>query len=77
MGRVFKSKLNFVFAMEKGKGYKHDYGSSEKQRVIGRKGAFDWTISKIIRNNIYVSHLLFLHVQVLDEDGVLRERAGF
>jgi hypothetical protein len=43
------------------KGYPHP--------SISSKGAFDWTVSKIIRNNVSAFHLLFLHVQVPDEDG--------
>ncbi|KAI5665520.1 hypothetical protein M9H77_15373 [Catharanthus roseus] len=43
------------------KGYPHT--------SISSKGAFDWTLKKIIRSNISGFKLLFLHVQVPDEDG--------
>jgi hypothetical protein len=36
---------------------------------ISSKGAFEWTINKIVRNNVSGFNLLFLHVQVPDEDG--------
>ncbi|GAU16242.1 hypothetical protein TSUD_298740 [Trifolium subterraneum] len=36
---------------------------------ISSKGAFEWTINKIVRNNVSAFNLLFLHVQVPDEDG--------
>ncbi|KAL1819486.1 hypothetical protein ACET3Z_014355 [Daucus carota] len=36
---------------------------------ISSKGAFEWTLNKIIRNNFSGFKLLFLHVQVPDEDG--------
>ncbi|XP_047968580.1 universal stress protein A-like protein [Salvia hispanica] len=43
------------------KGYPHASISSRK--------AFDWTLSKIVRTNTSGFKLLFLHVQVPDEDG--------
>ncbi|KAK4417778.1 Universal stress protein A-like protein [Sesamum alatum] len=43
------------------KGYPH--------ASISSKGAFDWTVKKIIRSNTSGFKLLFLHVQVPDEDG--------
>ncbi|EEF37672.1 hypothetical protein RCOM_1095450 [Ricinus communis] len=43
------------------KGYPHP--------SISSKGAFDWTLSKIVRSNTSAFKLLFLHVQVPDEDG--------
>ncbi|XP_054821692.1 universal stress protein A-like protein [Prosopis cineraria] len=36
---------------------------------ISSRGAFEWTINKIIRSNTAGFKLLFLHVQVPDEDG--------
>lgn len=33
-------------------------------------GAFDWTLNKIVRSNTSGFKLLFLHVQVPDEDGM-------
>ncbi|XP_030953927.1 universal stress protein A-like protein [Quercus robur] len=36
---------------------------------ISSRGAFDWTIQKIVRHNTSAFKLLFLHVQVPDEDG--------
>ncbi|KAI9078080.1 hypothetical protein K1719_040005 [Acacia pycnantha] len=36
---------------------------------ISSKGAFEWTINKIVRSNTTGFKLLFLHVQVPDEDG--------
>ncbi|KAK3011275.1 hypothetical protein RJ639_012020 [Escallonia herrerae] len=36
---------------------------------ISSKGAFEWTLRKIIRSNTSGFKLLFLHVQVPDEDG--------
>ncbi|KAL6954762.1 hypothetical protein U1Q18_051708 [Sarracenia purpurea var. burkii] len=36
---------------------------------ISSKGAFEWTLKKIVRSNTSAFKLLFLHVQVLDEDG--------
>ncbi|XP_028772279.1 universal stress protein A-like protein [Neltuma alba] len=36
---------------------------------ISSRGAFEWTINKIIRSNTTGFKLLFLHVQVPDEDG--------
>ncbi|CAK9162795.1 unnamed protein product [Ilex paraguariensis] len=36
---------------------------------ISSKGAFEWTVEKIIRSNTRDFKLLFLHVQVPDEDG--------
>lgn len=45
------------------KGYPHP--------SISSKGAFEWTINKIVRNNVSAFNLLFLHVQVPDEDGSL------
>ncbi|RDX62610.1 Universal stress protein A-like protein [Mucuna pruriens] len=36
---------------------------------ISSKGAFEWTINKIVRTNVSAFNLLFLHVQVPDEDG--------
>lgn len=38
---------------------------------ISSKGAFEWTIKKIVRNNVSAFNLLFIHVQVPDEDGSL------
>ncbi|XP_052195702.1 universal stress protein A-like protein [Diospyros lotus] len=43
------------------KGYPH--------ASISSRGAFDWTLKKIVRNNPSGFKLLFLHVQVPDEDG--------
>ncbi|KAK4750546.1 hypothetical protein SAY87_004028 [Trapa incisa] len=43
------------------KGYPH--------ASISSRGAFDWTLQKIVRFNISGFKLLFLHVQVPDEDG--------
>ena len=43
------------------KGYPHP--------SISSKGAFEWTIKKIVRHNVASFNLLFLHVQVPDEDG--------
>ncbi|XP_050220761.1 universal stress protein A-like protein [Mercurialis annua] len=43
------------------KGYPHP--------SISSRGAFDWTLSKIVRSNTSAFKLLFLHVQVPDEDG--------
>ncbi|KAL4653439.1 universal stress protein A-like protein isoform X1 [Castanea sativa] len=43
------------------KGYPH--------ASISSRGAFDWTIQKIVRYNTSAFKLLFLHVQVPDEDG--------
>ncbi|KAJ9562392.1 hypothetical protein OSB04_007552 [Centaurea solstitialis] len=43
------------------KGYPH--------ASISSKSAFEWTLNKIIRNNTSAFKLLFLHVQVPDEDG--------
>lgn len=45
------------------KGYPHP--------SISSKGAFEWTLKKIIRSNTSGFKLLFLHVQVPDEDGSL------
>jgi hypothetical protein len=45
------------------KGYPHP--------SISSKGAFDWTVQKIVRSNVSAFNLLFLHVQVPDEDGSL------
>ncbi|KAK4781843.1 hypothetical protein SAY86_015945 [Trapa natans] len=42
------------------KGYPH--------ASISSRGAFDWTLQKIVRSNISGFKLLFLHVQVPDED---------
>ncbi|KAJ4961949.1 hypothetical protein NE237_021859 [Protea cynaroides] len=36
---------------------------------ISSRGAFIWTLQKIVRSNISGFKLLFLHVQVPDEDG--------
>lgn len=36
---------------------------------ISSKGAFEWTINKIVRSNTSYFKLLLLHVQVPDEDG--------
>lgn len=38
---------------------------------ISSKGAFEWTLNKIVRSNTSGFKLLFLHVQVPDEDGLL------
>ncbi|KAJ6814199.1 universal stress protein A-like protein isoform X1 [Iris pallida] len=43
------------------KGYPHPSISSRK--------AFEWTVDKIVRNNFAGFTILFLHVQVPDEDG--------
>ncbi|KAL7190370.1 hypothetical protein ACSBR2_022613 [Camellia fascicularis] len=43
------------------KGYPHP--------SISSKGAFEWTLKKIVRSNISAFKFLFLHVQVPDEDG--------
>ncbi|KAI3500882.1 hypothetical protein L1887_36709 [Cichorium endivia] len=43
------------------KGYPH--------ASISSKSAFEWTLNKIIRSNTSGFKLLFLHVQVPDEDG--------
>ncbi|XP_062106867.1 universal stress protein A-like protein [Humulus lupulus] len=43
------------------KGYPH--------ASISSKGAFEWTVDKIVRSNFSGFKLLFLHVQVPDEDG--------
>ena len=36
---------------------------------ISCRRAFEWTLQKIVRSNTSGFHLLFLHVQVPDEDG--------
>lgn len=51
------------------KGYPHP--------SISSKGAFEWTINKIVRNNVSAFNLLFLHVQVPDEDGSLSISLSF
>ncbi|KAE8021531.1 hypothetical protein FH972_007414 [Carpinus fangiana] len=43
------------------KGYPHP--------SISSRGAFEWTLQKIVRSNTSGFKLLFLHVQVPDEDG--------
>ncbi|KAK9090412.1 hypothetical protein Sjap_023589 [Stephania japonica] len=43
------------------KGYPH--------ASISSSGAFEWTLNKIVRDNASGFRLLFLHVQVPDEDG--------
>ncbi|CAH9067989.1 unnamed protein product [Cuscuta europaea] len=43
------------------KGYPHP--------SISSKGAFEWTLNKIVRSNTSYFKLLLLHVQVPDEDG--------
>lgn len=43
------------------KGYPHP--------SISSKRAFEWTLQKIVRSNTSAFKLLFLHVQVPDEDG--------
>ncbi|PON52502.1 Universal stress protein [Parasponia andersonii] len=43
------------------KGYPH--------ASISSRGAFDWTLEKIVRSNTSGFKLIFLHVQVPDEDG--------
>ncbi|GKA47296.1 universal stress protein A-like protein [Tanacetum coccineum] len=43
------------------KGYPH--------ASISSKSAFEWTLNKIIQSNTSAFKLLFLHVQVPDEDG--------
>ncbi|ESW23015.1 hypothetical protein PHAVU_004G012200 [Phaseolus vulgaris] len=43
------------------KGYPHP--------SISSRGAFEWTINKIVRSNVSAFNLFFLHVQVPDEDG--------
>lgn len=45
------------------KGYPH--------ASISSRGAFDWALQKIVRSNTSGFKLLFLHVQVPDEDGSL------
>ncbi|KAH9742254.1 Usp domain-containing protein [Citrus sinensis] len=45
------------------KGYPH--------ASISSRGAFEWSVQKIIRSNTSGFKLLFLHVQVPDEDGSL------
>lgn len=45
------------------KGYPH--------ASISSRGAFEWTVQKIVRSNTSGFRLLFLHVQVPDEDGSL------
>jgi hypothetical protein len=37
---------------------------------ISCRAAFDWTLSKLIHSNTVGFQLLFLHVQVPDEDGM-------
>lgn len=44
------------------KGYPH--------ASISSRGAFDWTLNKIVRSNTSGFKLLFIHVQVPDEDGI-------
>ncbi|KAF5203404.1 Universal stress protein a-like protein [Thalictrum thalictroides] len=54
------------------KGYPH--------ASISSKGAFEWTLEKIIRTNTTGFKLLFLHVQVPDQDGFgvnARKRTGW
>lgn len=46
------------------KGYPHP--------SISCRAAFDWMLSKLVRSNAAGFHLLFLHVQVPDEDGTRR-----
>ncbi|XP_042502433.1 universal stress protein A-like protein isoform X2 [Macadamia integrifolia] len=41
---------------------------------ISSRYAFDWTLQKIVRSNISGFKLLFLHVQVPDEDGDPKEQ---
>jgi hypothetical protein len=36
---------------------------------ISCRAAFDWMLAKLVRSNADGFHLLFLHVQVPDEDG--------
>nr|XP_043614232.1 universal stress protein A-like protein isoform X1 [Erigeron canadensis] len=43
---------------------------------ISSKSAFEWTLNKIIRSNTSGFKLLFLHVQVPDEDGWSNRRQG-
>ncbi|KAK6928344.1 UspA [Dillenia turbinata] len=43
------------------KGYPH--------ASISSRGAFEWVLNKIVRSNISGFNILFLHVQVPDEDG--------
>ncbi|GAB4846744.1 hypothetical protein Ancab_025752 [Ancistrocladus abbreviatus] len=43
------------------KGYPHP--------SISSRGAFEWTLQKIVRDNTTGFKLLFLHIQVPDEDG--------
>lgn len=45
------------------KGYPH--------ASISSRGAFEWTLQKIVRSNVNGFKLLFLHVQVPDEDGTV------
>lgn len=44
------------------KGYPH--------ASISSRGAFEWTLKKIVRSNTSDFKLLFIHVQVPDEDGM-------
>lgn len=44
---------------------------------ISSKGAFEWALNKIVRNNVSAFNLLFLHVQVPDEDGSLSLSLNF
>ncbi|RZC72039.1 hypothetical protein C5167_035194 [Papaver somniferum] len=43
------------------KGYPHP--------SISSRGAFEWTLEKIVRNDVTGFKFMFLHVQVTDEDG--------
>ncbi|KAI3845279.1 hypothetical protein MKW98_009345 [Papaver atlanticum] len=43
------------------KGYPHP--------SISSRGAFEWTLEKIVRSNVTGFKFMFLHVQVTDEDG--------
>ncbi|GAB4849210.1 hypothetical protein Ancab_004020 [Ancistrocladus abbreviatus] len=45
------------------KGYPHP--------SISSRGAFEWTLQKIVRDNTAGFKLLFLHIQVPDEDGFI------
>jgi len=51
------------------KGYPHP--------SISSRGAFEWTINKIVRSNVSAFNLFFLHVQVPDEDGSLSHSLYF
>lgn len=62
-GRAEQEKTRMMMAVNESsmKGYPH--------ASISSKGAFEWTLKKIIRSNTSGFKLIFLHVQVPDEDG--------